>query len=296
MAAAPINPSDIAFLQGSYGIHKTPPLVPGIEGTGTVVAAGKGFIARRLQGRRVACSGLTSGDGTWAQYVAVEATRCLPISARIADEQAACMFVNPWTAIALIEIARRGRYPAIVLTAGASQLSRMILRLARKRGIVTLHVVRSSEQVQVLAALGAEYVLNSNEPSFAARLKEECKRRGAKIAFDAVGGDLTGLLARVMPAGSRVIVYGGLANKPSLVGVGDLIFKGTDIEGFWLSRWLSAKNLFQLLRLGRQVQRLLDSDLKTEIRERLPLSEIRRALELATTNTTGGKILLLPQG
>ena len=106
ITAAPINPSDQAFLRGAYGIRKPLPIVPGIEGTGTVVAAGPGILTQRLLGRRVACSGLSTGDGTWAEYALLEANRCISVTPGIADEQAACLFVNPWTAIALTQIAR----------------------------------------------------------------------------------------------------------------------------------------------------------------------------------------------
>jgi NADPH:quinone reductase-like Zn-dependent oxidoreductase len=295
IAAAPINPSDLGFVRGTYGIHKSLPVVPGIEGSGTVVAAGKGFLARRLLGRRVACSGLSSGDGTWAEYALLDANRCVPLNQNISDEQAACLFVNPWTAIALTQIARKGRHSAIVLTAGASQLSRMMLRLAQQRGITTVHLVRTAEQVQVLKRLGAKFVVNSSEPNFATQLAECCDRIKATIAFDAVAGEMTQQLVQAMPSSSRVIVYGGLSEQSCQVPVGDLLFKSATIEGFWLTHWLAGKNLLQLLSLGKQAQRFLSRDFKTEIRDRLPLHQISRALELAASGTTAGKILLVPR-
>ncbi len=61
MAATPINPSDLGFLQGSYGFQNPFPVVPGFEGSGTVVAAGPGLLPRLLLGRRVACSAAAGG-------------------------------------------------------------------------------------------------------------------------------------------------------------------------------------------------------------------------------------------
>src|SRR4051812_2507581 len=69
MAASPINPSDLIFLKGQYGITKPLPVVPGFEGSGTVVAAGGGWLARRLVGKRVACRAPSDGHGTWAEYM-----------------------------------------------------------------------------------------------------------------------------------------------------------------------------------------------------------------------------------
>src|SRR5512144_1581053 len=77
MAATPINPSDLGFLQGSYGFQKPFPVVPGFEGSGTVVAAGSGLLPHLLLGRRVACS--TAAGGAWAEYMVTPATTCFPL-------------------------------------------------------------------------------------------------------------------------------------------------------------------------------------------------------------------------
>ena len=77
LAASPINPSDLMTLAGEYGIAATPPLVPGLEGSGTVVAAGSGLWARMNRGKRVACASGTGG--MWAEYIAVPASRCIPL-------------------------------------------------------------------------------------------------------------------------------------------------------------------------------------------------------------------------
>ncbi len=104
MEAAPINPSDIGFLNGGYG-GKTTPRIPGFEGSGTVVAAGPGILPRMLLGRRVACSAATAG-GSWAEYLAARASLCVPLPAAMSFEQGATMLVNPLTALALMSIAR----------------------------------------------------------------------------------------------------------------------------------------------------------------------------------------------
>ena len=294
MAAAPINPSDVLFIQGLYGLNRPLPIIPGLEGSGLVVAAGTGFLAHSLVGRRVACSGLGRGEGTWGEYVVLDADGCIPVSADVSDEQAASMFVNPWTAIALSEIARKGRHRAIVLTAGASQLARMMLRIAQPLGMPIIHIVRNAAQVQLLNSLGATAVIDSSEPDFEQRLAADCARLKATIAFDAVAGDMTGILARAMPQRSRIVVYGSLASQSCRVKVNNLLFGGTTLEGFWLNHWLSKKNIFQQLFLGKKTQKLLNSTVRTEVRERLPLQEIHAALRLSTTNATGGKILLVP--
>src|ERR1044071_4269233 len=87
MAAAPINPSDLGALSGmSYSGKRQFPFTPGLEGSGTVVEAGEGFMPRLLNGRRVACAALLTGDGTWAEYIVTSAQSCVPLNNKVSLE------------------------------------------------------------------------------------------------------------------------------------------------------------------------------------------------------------------
>src|SRR5689334_15413949 len=121
MAAAPINPSDLGALSGvSYSGQRTYPFTPGIEGSGTVIEAGAGLMPRLLNRRRVACSALMPGDGTWAEYLVTSAQLCVPLNKNVSLERGAMLLVNPLSALAMFEIAKHGKHRAIVSTAAAS--------------------------------------------------------------------------------------------------------------------------------------------------------------------------------
>src|ERR1051326_6186143 len=155
MAAAPINPSDLSFIRGTYGIKKRLPVVPGFEGSGEVVAAGGGLLARYLLGKRVACAAPTDDDGTWAEFMLAHADHCVPLRKETDIEQAATLIVNPFTAWALLEAAEELRAKSVVQTAAASALGRMLTRLAISRGVHVVNVVRRKEQVELLQHEGA---------------------------------------------------------------------------------------------------------------------------------------------
>src|SRR5215216_7428933 len=134
MAAAPINPSDLGSLSGlSYSGKRKFPFTPGLEGSGTVMEAGAGIMPRLLKGRRVACSALLTGNGTWAEYMVTSAQLCIPLNRNVSLEQGSMLLVNPLSALALFEIAQQGKHPAMVSTAAASALGGMILRLGKRR-------------------------------------------------------------------------------------------------------------------------------------------------------------------
>lgn len=99
MAAAPINPSDLGSLSGlGYRGKRQFPFTPGLEGSRTVVEAGEGFMPRLLNGRRVACSALLTGDGTWAEYMVTSAQLCFPLNKDVSLEQGSMLLVNPLNA------------------------------------------------------------------------------------------------------------------------------------------------------------------------------------------------------
>lgn len=294
--ASPVNPSDLMFVTGNYGFKKALPATPGFEGSGTVVEAGGGVMAQFMKGRRVACAAADAkiAGGMWAEYIVTSAQFCVPLSKHVDLEQGATMLVNPLTAWALVEEARRGRHRAIVQSAAASALGRMVIRLGQKFGLPVINVVRRAEQVVLLRGMGAEHVLNSIDPGFEQDLLGLCNKLGASISFDAVAGEMSGRILRAQPRGSRMLIYGGLSLKPPEIDLEALIFGEKHIEGFWLSAWLRHRNILSQLRVARQVQELLGSDLKTEIRTRLPLEKAADGLAQYAADMTAGKVLLVP--
>jgi NADPH:quinone reductase-like Zn-dependent oxidoreductase len=295
MAASPVNPSDLMFLRGLYGQRKRLPVVAGFEGAGRVVAAGSGAWPRYLKGRPVACAAPFDGDGTWAEYMLVPAAQVIPLSRSTDLEQAASMIVNPFSAWALMEMAAGHKARAVVQTAAASALGRMVVRLAASRGVETINIVRRAEQAEALRQAGAAHVLDSNDPDFDPRLRELCARLGATVAFEAVAGELTGRVLGAMPRGSRAIVYGALSQGACAVDPRSLIFEGKRVEGFWLADWLRQQNGLKKFLVARRVERMLGGELKTEVRARLPLEEAVEGIRQYAADMTAGKVLLVPR-
>lgn len=154
VAASPINPSDLVFLEGLYGFKKPTPVVPGFEGSGTVIGAGKGLMGKFLMGKRVACVSQDAGDGVWAEYMVTPVSYALPLHASVSLEQGAMSVVNPLMAVALLELAKVKKHRSVVQTAAASTLGQMILRLFNSENISVINIVRREEQVRLLKEQG----------------------------------------------------------------------------------------------------------------------------------------------
>lgn len=212
LEAAPLNPSDMGLLFGSAdlssatlcGTAERPVLtarVPaaamaalagrvgqslpvGNEGAGTVVAAGASAAAQALLGRKVA----VLGGAMYAEYRALPAEQCLPLPEGTTAAEGASCFVNPMTALGMVETMRREGHHALVHTAAASNLGQMLQRICRAEGIGLVNIVRNEQQVALLRGQGAQHVLNSRAPGFTDALVEAIAATGATLAFDAIGG------------------------------------------------------------------------------------------------------------
>src|ERR1700730_6461354 len=210
--ASPINPSDLGLLIAGADVTTatvagTPqrpvvtaslgagalegpsarvdkPLPVGNEGAGTVVAAGSSPAAQSLLGRTVGIA----GGPMYTQYRVVDASACLVLPEGTTARDGASSFVNPLTALGMVETMRREGHSGLVHTAAASNLGQMLVKLCQKDGIPLVNIVRKPEQEELLRSLGAPYVLNSASPSFAVDLVEALKSTSATLAFDATGG------------------------------------------------------------------------------------------------------------
>lgn len=295
VAASPINPSDLAVLDGYYGFKSPTPLIPGGEGSGVVVAVGPGMIGRYFLGKRVACLNQNEGTGMWAEY-AVRGVKggVLPLRDDVSFEQGAMSIINPLTACAFLEIAKQGGHKAIVLTAAASSLGQKVNRLARGEGIQVVNIIRSESDVAMLKEQGATIVLNSTNADFDEQLRAACHEADAHLAFDAVAGPLTGQLLAAMPAHSKVTIYSALSHEAIQASPSHLIFEDKSIDNFWMGPWMQKKNLLLILLLWRRAQKLIPTELKSTIRKEVPFEDAKRAVNEYLAHMGGGKLLLRP--
>lgn len=295
MEAAPINPSDLSMLQGTYNTKPNYPFVPGLEGCGVVVAAGSGMLPRMRLNQRVACSPMPGGHGTWAQYIVTKATRCIPLKKHVSQEQGATLLVNPMTALALMDVAKQGKHQAVVNNAAGSALGKMLIRMAQQFQIPLINVVRREEQVQELQQFGARYVLNSSLPNFDQTLKDLAHKLNATLFLDAVGGAATSNFVQASPKGSTILLYANLSEEPFQVEPRRILQENKTITGFSLGNYTAQKSIFQLLSLTRQVQKYVGNELKTQVTANYSLAEINQALEQYKSHMSQGKVLIRMQ-
>lgn len=294
--AAPCNPSDIAFMRGGYEIRKPVPTVMGFECTGIVVAAGADPSAQAMKGFRVSCFGRANDSGTWAEYFLTTAGNCIRVLDGIPDEQAAALCINPFTAYALMELALEQEASAVIQNGASGQIGIFLRNLARLHGLNMINIVRKEEHLKMLEDEGEKHNVSLNDPEAALLLERKARELNATIAFDAVGGDVSGMILNAMPEGSELVIYGGLSGKPvGQFNALDIIFRQKTVRGFNLGDWKQRLNPEQLEAVTGRVQQLItEGYLQTRVQGSFSLDEVQQALEQYIRNMSAGKILFRP--
>jgi NADPH2:quinone reductase len=333
--ATPINPSDLGLLFGPVdprnlvaGTNEHGPtlrasvpksilpalaarvgqsLTAGNEGAGTVIDAGSAPDAQALVGRTVALL----GGAMYAEHRVARTRDVLPLPAGTPARDGASSFVNPLTALSMVEVLRREKHGALVHTAAASNLGQMLVKICQAEHIPLVNVVRSEAQVALLRELGAEHVLDSSAPSFQAELIEALKVTGATLAFDAVGGGkLAGQILFAMesaclskmttysrygsPTHKQVYVYGALdlgpTELPRAVGL------AWSVSGFLLTYFLKTLAPEDLARMRTRVASELTTTFASHYAETISLREMLDPAKVATyaKKSTGAKVLVDP--
>lgn len=254
--ATPINPSDLGLLFGMAdidtsrisGTAESPVLTASIpenlmrnmqarvdqslpvgnEGAGVVVKAGASEAAQALMGKTVA---IVAG-AMYAQYRAIKAVECLVLPDDATAVDGASCFVNPLTALGMVETMRLEGHSALVHTAAASNLGQMLNKICIQDNVQLVNIVRKQAHVDLLKSIGATHVCNSSEADFMTDLIDTLVDTGATLAFDATGGGkLAGQILTCMEAAAnksatefsrygstvhkQVYIYGGLERSPT---------------------------------------------------------------------------------
>ena len=334
--ATPINPSDLALLVGpadpaTFRVGGTPErpvltadipaaamkmvagrlnesLPVGNEGAGVVVAAGSSEAAQALLGRTV---GMVGGE-MYAQYRCIHVQQCLPLEEGTSAAEGASCFVNPLTALGMVETMRREGHKALVHTAAASNLGQMLNRLCIADGVDLVNIVRKPEQEKILRDLGAKTIVNSSSDSFMDELTAALKATGATLAFDATGGGkLASQILSCMEAAAassmkvynrygsdvfkQVYIYGALDRSPTIL-TRNFGFSWS-VGGWLLFPFLQKVGPEKTMELRARVAREIKTTFASHYTGEISLPQVLslEALAVYGKQATGEKFLIRPQ-
>ena len=293
---AAVNPSDEAFVQGFYGQPRVAGNSAGFEGVGEVVASGGGLLGNWLRGKRVAFIAKPGRPGSWGEFTVADAATCIPLKKGVSDVDGAAMIVNPLTALAMFDLVKQEGTKSFILSAGASQLCKLMISVAKAEGYAPIAIVRRDSQIEPLLKLGAAHVLNSESDGFIQEFAALSRAEKPRIFLDAVSNQLSARIFDNMANRGRWIIYGKLDEElPTILQPGQMIFQSKRIEGFWLTHWMRRTGFLKKLSVIRAAQsRFVNGEWKTDVSAIIPLSEAIERLpgELSKPN---GKVFINPE-
>jgi NADPH2:quinone reductase len=334
--ASPLNPSDLGLLLAGADLSTAkrsgtadspivtaniPPeimrslaarvgqsLPVGNEGAGVVVAAGSSPSAQALLGKTVSII----GGAMYSQFRCLNVAQCMQLPEGTTPAEGASWFVNPLTALGMVETMRREGHTALVHTAAASNLGQMLQKLCLKDGVALVNIVRKPEQAALLRSIGASYVCDSSAPTFMEDLIEALVATSATIAFDAIGGGkLVGQILTAMEvAASRkagaysrygstthkqVYIYGGLDRAPTILNRSFGMAWG--IGGWLLTPFMQKAGADTVQQLRQRVASELKTTFASSFGRRVSLREALQPEVIAEygKQATGAKYLITPQ-
>jgi NADPH2:quinone reductase len=331
--AAPINPSDLGLFLGPADISTMSitgsgedavvsmdvpeammaavaarvdkPLPAGNEGGGVVIAAGPG--AEGMVGKTIG----VAGGAMYSQYRCLPAVSCLVMSEGTTPAEGASCFVNPLTALGMVETMKMESHTALVHTAAASNLGQMLVKICLADSVQLVNIVRKKEQVEQLKALGAVHVCNSSEPTFKEDLVDALVATGATIAFDATGGGqlASEILAAMEIAANKssdghsiygsttykqVYIYGGLDRSATILNRAFGMSWG--LGGWLLTPFIGKIGMEKFGALRQRVSNEIKTTFYSHYTREISLADVLSAdaINAYSKQATGEKFLIKP--
>lgn len=299
---SPISPADIMFMKGQYGdkIPEIFPVIPGLEGSGEVIAVGSD-LKSTLIGKRVSILGNPNTnlayDGLWAEFHYTTLDHVI-IYDQVLPYDKICCLINPITALGLIDTFRKSKNDSVLITGAAGSVGKTFIKLCQRESINFICLVKNEDQQSKLKAIGAQNILRLNDSDCFMELKKLCVQLKTQICYDCLGGEYSSKLLHCMPSNSTLYHFGNLEEKElSKILSSDLIFHGKSIKGWWVNRWRESltkeEREYWMGYIKSEFQ--TKSDLfNFEIHETYDLEEVDIAMQDYYSDIFKGKIIINP--
>lgn len=287
MLAAPVNPADLNFIEGVYGVKPELPATPGTEGCGEIIES-------RAEGWETGTRVILLGrPGSWSSLLDARSSDLLQVPAELDPVQAAMLKINPLTAWMLLH----GDTPPppgswVAQNAANSGVGRCVIQLARHLGLRTINLVRRAELIAELTDLGADIVLTDADRAVDRALEATAGERPS-LAANAVGGDSALRLMNLLADGGQLVTYGAMGRRPLKVPNSFLIFRDLQLRGLWVTRWLQGATRRELEeRYANLAQLVIRGSLVQPVDSGFSLSRIHAAVTRAAESGRDGKVIL----
>lgn len=291
--AVGLNRAEAMYRSGRYPQQPQLPSLIGYEGTGTVLALGEGVTEYKIGDRVCVLPMIHQGHyGIWGEEAIVPARILLPAPEGLSDAEAASIWMQYMTAYGIIEVGQVGIGDAVIIRAASSSVGIAAIQLANWAGAISIACTRTHDKADALRAQGAQHVVATEEEDLVERVMAITGGKGAKCAFDPVGGPYVDTLARSLAERGVLMIYGGLSEQPTPYAHWPCAFKGLSMRGWVASEIWNHPDRYKLAR-ERIVRGLADGHLKPVIAKTFNgLESLAEANGYLESNQQVGKVVV----
>lgn len=288
-----LNRAEVAFRQGAYTAPPRWPARIGLEASGKVLQVGEGVTGFALGQRVSILPNFQQGDyGVYAEQAVVPAQCLLPIPDWMSATDAAAVWMQYFTAMALIEVAHVGPGDFVIVPAASSSVGLAAIQLGKWAGAQMIAATRRQDKVEALGMLGADHVIVTERGDLVAQVMRITGDRGARVVFDPVGGSFVENWVQAMADRGMLILYGGLSGQPTPYPHMTAALKGLSLRGWVAGEIVNSPMLFTKYR-DLILDGLANGRLKPVISKTFTLDEIVAAHRFMESNAQVGKVLVV---
>ncbi|MEB3766704.1 zinc-binding dehydrogenase [Acinetobacter sp. MD2] len=288
---SPIHNHDVWTVRGSYGYKPELPAIGGSEAVGIVDALGEG-VSHVVVGQRIT---VASVHGSWAEYFIAPAASVIPLTDAIDDETAAQLIAMPLSALMLLDFVALKSNEWLIQNTANGAVGKTVAMIAQARGLQVINLVRRTDVIAELQALGIQHVVATDQADWKEQVKAIHADQPLKVAVDSVGGNASGELLHLLSDNSLLVSFGTMSGGAMNISSGDLIFKQATVKGFWgsvVSRDMPSERkkelIVELLTLAAEKKLLLP------VEAVLSFDQVQEASKKAIQTARLGKVLLKP--
>jgi len=292
--AAALNRADLMQREGDYPPPAGCPEWMGLEVSGEIVEIADGAKANSEWkiGDRV-CALL--GGGGYAEYVAVRYDMLMPVPSNCSMIEAAAIpeaFATAYLNLFIEGGIKPGN--TLLVNAGNSGLSSVVIPMAKAFGIRVITTVRTEEKAERIKHLGADRVVITTKEDIELVLKEELENgHGVDVALDCLGGESMGKCIHYLSHGARWIMIAALAGTKTEVDLKNIYVRNVRIIGSTLRSRAPSVKAEILAGIVRDVYPKVEAGLvKPTIHAVLPIEKSDEAQDILYQGKNVGKVVL----
>jgi NADPH:quinone reductase-like Zn-dependent oxidoreductase len=289
-----LNRSEALFRQGNYPQRPSLPTLMGYEAAGVVEEVGADAGNFTVGERVCVMPTYRQGEyGVYAEQAIVPSRSVVPAPPGLSPVEASSIWMQYFTAFAIIEAGKLGVGDYVIITAASSSVGLAAIQWANWTGAVPIATTRRSDKSAALKTQGAKYVIATEESDLAAEVQRITAGQGAQVAFDPIGGPFVETLANALGLGGRLLIYGSLSGQPTTHPHWQSAFKELAVRTWVASSIWNKPDRYAHVR-ELILRGLAQGQLKPVVDKVFPLDEIAEAHRYLESNRQVGKVVVRP--